>query len=298
MKKTVLILALVAVCLVACKKETENGEIDDNNVIYTPTDTRVLTENGIEDGAVVGTFSVSNTTKVRFSRGNLQYRAKDHVWRFANNQYDIMGESNTHISESYAGWIDLFGWGTSGASVSLPTLTTTDNSYYAEEVTTLRQNKYDWGYFNAISNGGGRAELWRTLSDQEWHYVTELRPNASQLSAFATVMEVPGLLLLPDDWNCPAGLSVSVGNNRFDVNVYDANAWIRMQGAGAVFLPTAGERTETSIAYQGTYGCYWTSEASGSDFAQFMEFHNHALPILTFGYRCVARAVRLVCDEQ
>ena len=35
-------------------------------------------------------FSVSETKKVIFSPGNLQYKASSNEWRFAKNQYDII----------------------------------------------------------------------------------------------------------------------------------------------------------------------------------------------------------------
>ncbi len=74
-----------------------------------------------------GLFSVSPTKQVRFSSGNLQYNAYSDLWRFALNQYDIVGDSiygnvyhsgkkcdNNEASSTYDGWIDLFASWTSG----------------------------------------------------------------------------------------------------------------------------------------------------------------------------------------
>ncbi|MBQ3677498.1 MAG: hypothetical protein II926_09075, partial [Bacteroidales bacterium] len=61
-----------------------------------------------------GVFTVAKGKQVYFSQANLQYNASSNVWRFAEHQYDIIGEDNSNISKSYNGWIDLFGWGTSG----------------------------------------------------------------------------------------------------------------------------------------------------------------------------------------
>ena len=66
------------------------------------------------EGLTQGHFSVSETLLVRFSQGNLQYQASTGTWRFAESQSDYIGEGNANIGESYDGWIDLFGWGTSG----------------------------------------------------------------------------------------------------------------------------------------------------------------------------------------
>ena len=62
------------------------------------------------EGAKKGEFSVSADKKVYFSQGNLQYSPADDKWRFADNQYDVIGETNSQISDTYDGWIDLFGW--------------------------------------------------------------------------------------------------------------------------------------------------------------------------------------------
>ena len=65
------------------------------------------------EGAVDGLFSVSENTKVYFSRGNLQHQPSTHTWRFADEQYDYL-ERYDQMDEYYDGWIDAFGWGTSG----------------------------------------------------------------------------------------------------------------------------------------------------------------------------------------
>ena len=66
------------------------------------------------NGASNALFSVAANRQVRISRGNLQYQASTDTWRFAERQYEVMGAANTQISPSNEGWIDCFGWGTSG----------------------------------------------------------------------------------------------------------------------------------------------------------------------------------------
>ena len=61
-------------------------------------------------------FSVSEGKQVIFSPGNLQYHPKNDQWRFAENQYDRIGEANKNVSVTYDGWIDLFGWSGSDGS--------------------------------------------------------------------------------------------------------------------------------------------------------------------------------------
>ena len=74
----------------------------------------------------IGVFTVAEGKTVTFSSGNLQYNAaqgshycadgsvQQGTWRFAEHQYDYIGYANSNISKTYDGWIDLFGWGTSG----------------------------------------------------------------------------------------------------------------------------------------------------------------------------------------
>ena len=122
-----------------------------------------LNPGGAQTGAVNGKFSISNGNQIAFSKGNLQYQASTGTWRFAANQYDAIGSDNSNISPTYTGWIDLFGWGTG----SNPTITSTNNDDYTIFV--------DWGN-NAISNGGNEANLWRTLTNNEWKYLLKIGP--------------------------------------------------------------------------------------------------------------------------
>ena len=66
-----------------------------------------------DEGKLLGAFTInSNGDQIVFSKGNLQYHCTNHVWQFATNQYDMIGDDNANISDSYDGWIDLFGYGT------------------------------------------------------------------------------------------------------------------------------------------------------------------------------------------
>ena len=72
-------------------------------------------QNTTPTGAINDKFTINdNGDQVYFSQGNLQYQASTDTWKFAESQYDYIGDANSNISSSYDGWIDLFGWGTSG----------------------------------------------------------------------------------------------------------------------------------------------------------------------------------------
>lgn len=185
---------------------------------------------------VAKAFSVSETKQVFFSSGNLQYHCKNKKWLFASLQYDCKGYDNENISDGYDGYIDLFGWGTGNN----PTLVSENADDYATFI--------DWG--SKIDGGN----VWRTLSSDEWTYIIRIRADASAKCFMAEVAGVEGLVLLPDDWEFPKGLSFN--------HQYLADDWQKMESAGAVFLPAAGRRVGTW--YSGVWSFwsrYWSSSA-------------------------------------
>ena len=239
------------------------------------------------EGALPGLFSVSATQQVRFSQGNLQYQASTNTWSFLDYQFDYWDYSNCDISTTNTGWIDLFGWGTGNN----PTLHSDNPNSYGTFV--------DWGV-NAISNGGNQPNLWRTLSNAEWEYLFYTRTNASAKYGYGGIWwdehYFNGLIILPDNWVLPAGLSFSAGMD--DFNEYSWDDWVRMENAGAVFLTCAGVRWGTDVGGVGDLGAYWTSTPYGTNDAHDIYFSSGEL--LTAGYDDYGRgrglAVRLVCN--
>lgn len=130
---------------------------------------------------VKGEFTVARGKKVYFSRGNLQYQASTGTWRFAEHQWDMIGENNENISSDYDGWIDLFGWGTSGYNGKYPYMTSIENTDYGDGMNDIAVTDYDWGVYNKILNGGNKAGLWRTLTYSEWRYILNDRPHCENL---------------------------------------------------------------------------------------------------------------------
>ena len=54
----------------------------------------------IAPSAGIGTFSVSSSKQVSFSKGNLLYHPANNEWRFAESQLDYIGADNSNISSS------------------------------------------------------------------------------------------------------------------------------------------------------------------------------------------------------
>ena len=237
-------------------------------------------------GVINASFSVSASRKVYFSQGNLQYKASTNTWRLALHQYDCMGNNNTNASSTYNGWIDLFGWGTSGWNNGNTYYQPWSTANYSESnggtlygppgLNNLTGNyaNSDWGVYNRISNGGNQSNQWRTLTKEEWTYVFETRNTASGIRyAKAQVNNVNGVILLPDGWNtCIYSLNNTNTNDAdFSSNVLTAAQWSILEHAGAVFLPAAGYRYGASVINMGSKGCYWSATYcdSGNSFSMF-----------------------------
>ena len=257
-------------------------------------------------GVINGLFSVSANQIVYFSQGNLQYKASTNTWRFATNQYDYIGSNNSNISSSYSGYIDLFGWGTSGynhgAVCYQPWSTSKTNiQYYAYGSSTYNLNdqtgQADWGY-NAISNDGNQTNQWRTLTKDEWLYVFNTRTTASDIRyAKATVNGVYGVILLPDNWSSSYySLSyTNTTNASFSSNVITSSQWSTyLEAHGAVFLPVTGNRNGTSVNFVGSNGCYWSASYNDSNYAYFVHFYDSGLDPQRDSNRCYGFSVRLV----
>lgn len=271
------------------------------------------------NGASNALFSVSATKQVRFSKGNLQYTTTGThavsgggtatgTWRFAEHQYDYIGNDNNNISSTYTGWIDLFGWGTSGwnsgASAYQPWSTNTSyNAYYpggsySNNLTGEYVNA-DWGSYNAISNGGNTAEMWRTLTSDEWRYLLNTRSVAYRYVK-ATVDGITGLIIFPDDFILPSIVVVNNVNNgtvEFNTNTYSIAQLTALENSGCIFLPTAGYRNGTTASSVGTYGYYWSSTHYDQSSACYATFNRLSAGAGGNLVRQYGQSVRLVMDE-
>ena len=235
-------------------------------------------------------FSVSETQKVTFSPGNLQYHPANNEWRFAPSQLDYIGTANSNCSSTYNGWLDLFGWSTSANSFGVST-STISNDYSGSFV--------DWGT-NKIGNDA--PNTWRTLTRAEWNYLLNTRTNSSDLRGVAQVNGVNGLILLPDNWVCPAGVTFNSGfHSSNGVDYYAAyqtftdDQWSKLEAAGAVFLPAAGGRGGSDVDAVQYDGYYWSASEFKSNYVYFLYFcSDEAGMARNFSYHGLS--VRLVKD--
>ena len=286
--------AFVTITIAAGDAGTAQVLFSNSNSTATLTIERSSSSNpptpSFPEGILPGEFSVSATTKVHFSQGNLQYVG---TWQFATNQWDYFGESQ---SDNHR---DLFGWGTGNN----PNNVSTDYSNYATYT--------EWGN-NPITNGGNKANQWRTLTKDEWVYLCHGRTHAATKFGLGSVNGVNGTILLPDNWTLPGGVSFNAGTTKglvwtedwyyydsnggqhFADNTYTAAQWKAMEDNGAVFLPAAGDRRGTDVYGVGSFGLYWSSTPYDEYHACSLYFDSGSLNPQYSGYRDSGFTVRLV----
>ncbi len=261
-----------------------------------------------------GLFSISETQKVNISRGNLQYQASTKKWRFAQRQFDRCGiggdEStvywndngtqrkcdNSQISETYGGWIDIFGWGTSGVGDANP-------PYFTE--TKIAQYPYSWSDWGQNTIGTYAPNKWRTMTIDEWKYLIERRKVDGDAGYSFVRLKfgsnptdtVTGVIIYPDDftWSDVDISAIGVGKEKF--TEIDATIWNALEQVGCVFLPGSGYRSKNKILAFYTNGFYWSATAEDKDNAYLMRFFNddHNINYISY-FTYFGLAVRLVRD--
>ena len=282
--------------------------------------TKELSE--IKANVINGKFSVAADKQVNFSQGNLQYQASSTTWQFAANQYDIIGVGNDNASSTYIGWIDLFGWGTTGFQDTrahahqinyMPYSTSNSivsggsgiNEYgYGPDYDVNNQygltveNKSDWG---CVAGSPDAGKIWRTLSDAEWAYLLNTRATSSGVRyAKATVNGGAGVILVPDNWSTSTYSlqSINTTNAAFTVNNITEQTWKNtLEPAGCVFLPAAGYRSGKQTSNINSVGRYWSSTPTNPAVAYNLHFNGNSLDVNIYTYRYVGGSVRLVLVE-
>ena len=242
---------------------------------------------------ITGIFSTAEGAKVAFSKGNLQYRPADRKWRFAEHQWTCVGNTAPGMTgaerAAYNGWLDLFGWGTSGinpggghlyqpweATVS----TTGAPVIYGPAADIDRTN--DWGvnirafeYFRPKEVDGE----FRTLSADEWTFLLHTRTTESGHRWFTGTLKwgrnigesIQGLFLLPDKFTWHESYGKEPTADQYDhvtanytVDNTVGARFDKLEAAGVVFIPYAGRRDGTTMSEFGTNLYLWTRSIDGA----------------------------------
>ena len=232
-----------------------------------------------------------------FSKGNLYatHTTKTDInyWGFEANQYDYRtyGENSTISRNSpacingsygntpYRNW-GLFGWSTSDSNNKFGRTNTANPRYF-------RGDFIDWGKVF------GDGSKWSTLTRDEWKWLIgpltadvhnmECRESSTvngvknarwmrckiKVTSSGTVY---GVILFPDVFVWPTGGEAPLETTAVNVNAnageyskyskaptYTTTQFSTLELAGAVFLPAAGYREQSSIKGDATRAYYWTS---------------------------------------
>ena len=165
--------------------------------------------------------------------------------------------------------------------------------------------KADWGVYNAISNGGDEPIRWRTLTTSEWQYLFK---NNKWTLGYVKDGEDSYLcyMLIPEDFAAPEGATVtmlststtstSMGVTVPSTNTYTTDQFAALEELGVVALPCGGQRYGTMVGNVGSYGDYWSSSASDSDYAFEFYFYAKRVDSDYDIFRFYGRSVRLVQD--
>ena len=228
----------------------------------------------IDGNTLWGTFSVKNTEKVRFSKGNLRAKkgGDNWTWGFYDNQYEcnsLNGSSSSRTAKSEDTEIDLFCWGYNDNNSVVPTTSSYESSFS------------DWG--PQVGSG------WSTLSSSEWEYLITTRGTGVTYRKYGVTVcgKANCLVIAPD------------GNTTAIASSYDASAWAAAEASGFVCLPAAGYRNGSDVGNVGDYGGYWSSSPKESDASgsYLLYFINSSVAPSNSGYRNYGHSVRLVVSS-
>lgn len=260
----------------------------------------------IDEASVAdGMFSMSGQKRIVFAPGNVQYigSAETPYWKFADTQYEMLQNVNEQKYGEANVDRDRFGWGTA----DFPNNVSHRDADYSSFV--------DWGTKFPTVDG----HKWHSPKCFEWEYVLFER-NATKLNgvynaryARAVIRTskyegVNGLIIFPDVYNHPSEVALPAKesinyttnnqNHGYAENVYTVEEWGKMEAAGAVFLPAAGQRLykDGSMGFYevGEGGHYWSQCTFNEGLACNMFFTEYRPYMFDDNDRYKGFSVRLV----
>ena len=262
-------------------------------------------------GVLNGEFSVSAGKKVHFSQGNLRafYNSSESwEWYFSTNQWDYVGYADGNkliiddgILSSDSHSVDLFCWSTNVTYYGI---------HNSKDDGTYNGSFKDWGT-NAIINGGSKANIWYTPSQDEWTYLLNTRSGstigatANARYTYATIntdgTSENGMILFPDGVTFEASEATTWGtinNNSNWSTKCTTDQWAALEAKGCVFLPTAGWRSGTNEGGGAEdRGRYWLATSIDNNSAYSIFFGTASGTAANDYYRRFGRSVRLVIES-
>jgi len=292
----------------------------------TPVGTKTINEQKLTENTIYnihhanrggnGLFSVSSTTKVQFSPGNLWYGIKGSEstasFHFEDNQWDSPSSWNTsHVGHFY--------WSKTASVAYAETYsdsgaTSTDVFFTNSEATTPSSSftvEGQTGKWRTLSGDSGREWVWllgptmdiglNPLPGTDCRICTTsgMGDNTNVRYAEVIVNGVNGLLIFPDTftWTSAMGTAPSIVNAGVskweNAPNYTIAQFSAMEQAGCVFLPAAGARLGSGVDDAGSVGSYWSSTPYDTIACHLNFISSNVLPAC-FIHRYYGYPVRLV----
>lgn len=225
------------------------------------------------DTPVAAVFSVSDSQKVRFSPGNLQY--VDHQWRFAEHQGDVLSVYNDDTCDLFRWSAANTGWGVTSEEIAA-----------ANTVMDYRESYVDYGTNPQLIESLG--EGWRTLSAEEWDYLLNKRTFDGDTGLYNSYVNVRingqyGVLIFPDGYTQQLEHPGVIPDS-------------------CVFLPASGYRTDDRLV-SNSEGHYRTASPHPTTLwecitVRFYQDNGFPRARLSYSHRTIGVAVRLVRDVE
>ena len=289
-------------------------------------------------------YTRSNTSANWDAEGSWHFMENQYDIAEVADQYDPSYASWYHdVGDDYSQEtaVSFMGFGTTGKSeltypYKNPYDTDAEYEYGPETGNLSVAEGTDWGWCI-----GGADSPWRTLSANEFSWllgmangnahlwtenpgvncrvastvcgVNNARFTRARILDYSKTSDgINGMVLLPDDYTHPEGLADLNYINYFGdndsqftkANILTVEEWSRMEDAGAVFLPAAGQRyinwkTWDIVTYSTDVnigGHYWTSTASS--YSGRILFFDGGHSTFQTDMRLLGRSVRLVQDAK
>ena len=239
--------------------------VDDNGVVTAVASGQtIITHSGTKDNVtwfsarctvdvtvannlIAKPFTVDESgTQVYFASGNLY--TPDGGQSFAFNSYQGQLRDTTDWTNKISGERDLLRW----EEVATKVVTSEGDTTQIYYPNLSNPSKSYWS-INWSTPKTFDGNVWRLLTFEQWDYLI----NHNGGVAKATVNGIKGLILLPNGFERPDGITVTKGGSKpYSTNIYCGEVWIAMEKAGAVFLPEAGNRNNKGGSSEN--GHYWS----------------------------------------
>lgn len=256
MKNKLLTITLAALSIVLAGSCEKSDDITPDNG----------SEQVLPKDVLSGVFSVSDTKKVHFSKGNLFYDGSKYC--FENNQYDIPVrkgiETSSHNGHFF--WSSKENCARELYIYSDPSTSGSD-VFFANRPESFEVNgQKGWSVLS-----GGTGGEWEYLLDKRKTTYGKGTAIENRRYAAVQVNSVAGLLVFPDEFSWPEGAgdqpqTFNTNSSSWNDRNYTVSQFGTLQAADCVFLPAAGLRNGYLGSHEpkkvngaGIEGYYWSA---------------------------------------